>query len=75
MLVDNFDFEVIGQVLLGEDVIECVCKDWLDIVLMDICMLGIGGFEVICCILCIDDFVWVIVVIVCVDDLYFIWVM
>lgn len=70
MFGDQEGICVVGQVDCGEEVVCLVCELSLDVVLMDIKMLGIGGFEVIWWMLCQDDGLCVIVVIVCEDELF-----
>jgi two-component system invasion response regulator UvrY len=70
MLSDNPDIEVIGEAKNGEDAIEQVRRNPPDVVLMDICMPGIGGLEATRKILRLNDAVRVVVVTGCADSPY-----
>lgn len=68
---DVVDFLIVCEVKDGEEVVKYCCKYVLDVVFMDLNMFGMGGFEVMCQILCIGENICVIGLLMQKEDLIF----
>lgn len=58
---------ILCYVVCGDVVLDVVCVQWLDLILLDIMLLGMDGWE-ICCQLCIFLDVLVLMLMVCVEE-------
>lgn len=75
ILEDIKGIKVVGDVLCGEDVVKWCWINVVDVVLMDMSMLGIGGFEVMCKIVCFIVDVKIIMFIVYIENFLLVKVM
>lgn len=75
IIEDVCGMKVVGEVDSGEEVVKWCCINYVDVILMDMNMLGIGGLEVIKKLLCVNLDIKIIVLMVYIENLFLIKVM
>lgn len=72
-ILEKYGYYVL-EVVNGVDGVVMVCLELLDLVLMDVVMLGLNGFQVICQFIKGVDIVYILIIIVIIKDQEIDWV-